>query len=158
MSRFVIATAKATILLGWALTLLLQLLFIPLLAADTVREFPEVGHLRWPGIVGCVAIVMCVQVVMICTWRLLTMVAESRIFDPVALTYVGVMVAACLGASALFAIAYLVLVGAGALGPGVAFLVIAGAGACLGIALVLAVMRSLLTQATHFKQELTEVI
>jgi len=159
MSRVVVRAAKATLVFGCILTLVVQLLFIPLIAAETVRGFPEVAYLRWPGIVGCIAIVICAQVVMVCTWRLLTLVSESSIFAPESLRYVDVMVGASLAASALFAAAFVTLSAANATGgPGVAFLLIAGTGGSLGIALILSVMRSLLTQATSFKHELAEVV
>lgn len=158
MSRFVILSAKFMIVIGFLMTLVTQFLIIPVMAADTVGYAPEVAYLRWPGILGCIAIVVCAQVVLVCTWRLLTMVTTRDIFTPTSLRYVNVMIGAFVVASALFVIANGVLSGAGVLSSGTMLLTVMGAAACLGFALVLWVMRSLLTQAVGFKNDLAEVI
>jgi hypothetical protein len=158
MSRFVIGAAKFMIVLGFLMTLVIQFFVIPVLAADTVRYAPDVAYLRWPGILGCVAIVLCAQVVLVCTWRLLTLVTTRDIFTMTSLRYVNVMIGAFVAASALFVVANGVLSGASALSSGTMLLTVMGAAACLGFALVLWVMRSLLTQAVGFKNDLAEVI
>lgn len=79
------------------LRVLLVLLFVGLLVGQvmsvpgqfaSLADEPDVDHLRWPltaaGILGLLA----VQVVVVCTWRLLSLVRDDRIFSPAAFAWV----------------------------------------------------------------------
>jgi Protein of unknown function (DUF2975) len=54
-------------------------------AARTVRahgqEDPEHAYLRWPATAVTVFWVLCIQVVIVSTWKLLTLVKNDRIFS-----------------------------------------------------------------------------
>ncbi|WP_072314545.1 DUF2975 domain-containing protein [Agrococcus sp. Marseille-P2731] len=158
MQRAAIIGAKVVIVVALLLSLTGQGFFVPLLAAEAVREMPEAAGLRWPGIIGCIAIILCVQVALLVMWRLLSMVARDRIFDARAFGLVGIMIACALAASALFAVALVVLAVASALPPVVAIFLIMGFFGAAGIGLLLVVMRGLLTKATDLEHEMAEVV
>src|SRR4029450_13504369 len=44
------------------------------------EESPEHAHLKWPLLAVSILGLLCAQVVIVCTWRLLTMVEDDRIF------------------------------------------------------------------------------
>src|SRR3712207_7646997 len=60
------------------------------MAADS----PELAHLRWPTLLVAVLGLGCVQVVIVCTWQLLTLVEDDRIFSPASMGWVDAIVAA----------------------------------------------------------------
>ncbi|GEK81575.1 DUF2975 domain-containing protein [Agrococcus baldri] len=158
MQRAAILGAKAVIVVALLLSLLGQLLIVPLLAAEAVREMPAAEGLRWPGIIGCWAIILCVQVALVCMWRLLSMVARDRIFDVRAFRLVDVMTACAIAAAVLFAVAAVILTGAQALPPVVGLFLIMGFFGAAGIALLLLVMRGLLARATGLEADMAEVV
>ncbi len=158
MQRPTILGAKVILALALAISLLTQVLFIPLMAAEAVREFPEVAYLKWPGIIGCVAIVACVQLAMLSVWRLLSMVQASRIFQPSAFGPVNLIIACFLAVAVLCGIAFGILSLARAMPPGVLVLLILGALSGIGLALLMVVMRALLRQASLMEHDLAGVI
>lgn len=158
MQRTATWGAKAVIVVTLLLSLAGQVLFVPLLAAEAVQEVPEAAGLRWPGIIGCVAIILCVQVALLCMWRLLSMVAKDRIFEQRAFRLVDVMIACGAVGAALFAIAAVILIVAQALPPVVALFLIMGFFGAAGVALLLVVMRGLLRTATALGDELAAVV
>ncbi|WP_206447689.1 DUF2975 domain-containing protein [Agrococcus sp. KRD186] len=158
MERAAIIGAKAVIVVALLLSLLGQIVVIPLLAAETVRELPAAEGLRWPGIIGCWAVILCAQVALVCMWRLLSMVARQRIFDRRAFRVVDVMTGSALAAAALFAIAFAVLTIANAMPPVVGLFLIMGFFGAAGIGLLLVVMRGLLAKATALETEMAEVV
>lgn len=158
MQRAAILGAKVVIVVALLLSLVGQVLFVPMLAAEAVREVPEAEGLRWPGIIGCVAIILCAQVALVCMWRLLSMVAKEHIFDRRAFRVVDVMIGCAVAAAVLFAIAFLILTIANAMPPVVAIFLIMGFFGAAGIALLLVVMRGLLQKATALEHEMAAVV
>ena len=57
--------------------------------AFMAQEDPEHAYLRWPATAVTVFWVLCVQVVIVCTWQLLTLVKADRIFTNDALVWVN---------------------------------------------------------------------
>ena len=146
------------VLLGLAFAALVvaQVRVLPATYDDWVRDAPAPAGTGWLLAVA-VLVLLCVQVVIACTWRLLTMVKDDRIFSDDALVWVNVIVGA-------MALAWLLVLGALcwvlALGefPGlsVAMLLMLVAGAVVGLLMV--VMRALLRQATSLRTDLEAVI
>lgn len=108
---------------------------------------------------------VCVQVVLVCVWRLVTMVRRGTVFSHAAFRYVDGVIAAIVAAALVwFAVTALNAPGQRD-DPGVT-LIMAGVGvAILGVALVVYVLRMLLAQAvardveaSRLKAELDEVI
>lgn len=158
MERAAIVGAKGVIVVALLLSLLGQAVIIPLLAAEAVRELPAAEGLRWPGIVGCWAIIVSVQVALVCMWRLLSMVARQRIFDRGAFRLVDVMIGCASAAALLFVAAFVTLTIANAMPPVVALFLMMGCFGAAGIALLLVVMRGLLAKATDLEHEMATVV
>jgi hypothetical protein len=155
------------------LRVLLVLLFAGLVVGQTLsfpgqfahmaQEEPALAHLRWPLTLAAVLGLLAVQVVIVCTWRLLTMVTADRIFSEDAFAWVdGIMWALAAG--------WLVLLGAAAAlvvtlyvtpelrDPGLPMvltgMVVVGA----VVVLLMLVLRALLRQATALRTDLDTVI
>ena len=147
--RFLLGLAFAALLLG-------QVRVLPALRDDWVRRSPELAHPTWL-LPASVLALLCVQVVIACTWHLLTMVEEDRIFSDGSLAWVDAIVAA-------MAAAWVLLLGAsvevvrldGLSGAAVAMLLMLVAGAVVGLLMV--VMRALLRQATTLRTEMEAVV
>ncbi len=158
MSRLLIVTIKVLIVLAVAAVLFFQLVIVPAAASQVSQEMPGVAYLRTAGIVGSIALLACVQVVLVCVWRLVDLASAGRLFDRRAFVWVDGAIAAIWVAVGLVIVGSVALTVIGA-GPPVLFFaapiaVIFGAGA----ALVVGVMRSLLRQAVTLRTELDEVV
>lgn len=157
-------TSRAVVLLR----ILLVLLFVGLLLGQTLsipgqlafmaRESPAFAPLRWPLLVVAVLGLLCGQVVIVCTWRLLSMVMADRIFSEEAFGWVNAILAALTTAWALLAgttvVGSLVLFD----DPGTPLLLIAMVLAGGTVVLLMYVMRALLRQATTLRAEMEGVI
>src|SRR3954453_2124362 len=80
---------KILLVLAFAFLLLMQFLSLPGQISSDVRQAPESANLLWPLLVAEEAWVLCFQIVIVCTWRLLTMVTADRIFSEAALAWVN---------------------------------------------------------------------
>jgi hypothetical protein len=121
------------------------------------EESPDMAYLRWPMTAVSVFLVLCVQVVVVCTWKLLTLVKSDSIFTEASLAWVDVIVWAIAAAWVVFLGVFL-YVGFNADDPGLPlllFLMLMG-GAVLGLLMV--VMRALLRQATTLRTDMDAVI
>lgn len=136
---------------------------VPLLSTDLV----EAGAPDGPRIALLAIVVLgilCVQVVAVCVWRLLTMVRRGTVFSHGAFRYVDIIFGAIAFAAVLvFGIA--VILAPGETAPGIVMLICGAALMTGGVALVVLVMRTLLIQAVardveaaQLRSELDEVI
>jgi hypothetical protein len=158
MQRAAVMGCKAVIVLIGVIAVLGQAVVVPLMAAEAAEAFPEVAYLRIPGIVGCVAVIACVEVALVCVWRLLSMVARESVFSPAAFRPVDVIVGCVLAATVLLVAAFAILAAARALSPGMMIMLVAGAVGGAGLTLLMVVMRGLLRKAAGLEQDLAEVI
>ena len=155
--RRLVVPLQAVLVLLFALLVLLQVFSFPGQFAHVAQEHPDQAHLRWPLTAFVAVEILCVQVVLVCTWRLLTMVREDAIFSSGSLRWVDVIVASLATGWALAAAGSLWAVW-GADDPGtplLLFVVLLVAGV---FGLVVVVMRELLRQATSLRTELESVI
>ncbi|MGX1131325.1 hypothetical protein RKD49_003515 [Streptomyces glaucescens] len=160
MGRLTVLALRAVLvaLLGGAL--FVQVVMVPLLAAD-LRDF----GLRVPLIVIVLLGLVTAEVVLVCVWRLVTMVRRGTVFSHGAFRYVHVVIGAMAAAALLVFALGVVLAPGEAVAPGVVLL-IGGVGlAVLGVALIVLVLRMLLAQAvdrdaeaSRMQAELAEVI
>jgi hypothetical protein len=121
------------------------------------EEEPDLAHLRWPLTALAATLILCLQVVIACTWKLLAMVERDRIFRVDALRFVDVIIGAIAVGWLLFCGVWL-WVGVTADDPGlplVLTLVLLGGGA---FGLLVVVMRSLLQQAIDLRTDMDAVI
>ena len=99
----------------------------------------------------------CVQVVIVCTWKLLTLVEDDRIFSAASMVWVDAIVGAIAAAWLLLLGTFVwSLVSVGLPGPPLVLLLLLVAGAVVGLLVV--VMRALLQQATTLRADLEAVI
>lgn len=158
MQHAAVVGAKAVVLVILVVTLFSQVIIIPGMADEIVFNNPEAAYLKWPGIVGCIAIVACAQVSMACIWRLLSMVTTSSIFQKSAFTVVNVIIATGVALTVLFVTAFVVLSIADAVNPGALIIIVVGAVGGAGLTLLVIVMKGLLRKATQLEQDMAEVV
>lgn len=139
-----------------------QIWAVPGMLPDLTDPSLEQSLVRWAMLAVSVLGLACVQVVVVCTWQLLTMVRTDCIFSARSLPWVNAIVAA-------MAVGWLMLLGAFVSsyyfiidevsddpGPPVLLLVLLLVGAVVGLLMV--VMRALLQQATTLRTDMEAVI
>jgi hypothetical protein len=77
----VVAFLRLLLVSAFAFLVLFQVAILPGTIWYQAREEPDMAHLRWPILVVADLVLLCGQVVIVCTWKLLTMVQENRIFS-----------------------------------------------------------------------------
>lgn len=120
---------------------------------------------RTPVLLIAILGVMTVQVVLVCVWRLVTMVQRETVFSPAAFRYVHLVIGAFVAAALLVLALGVALATGQVVSTGVLALL---GGVCLavfGVALIVLVLRMLLAQAvardveaSQLGAELAEVI
>ncbi|GAA4207718.1 DUF2975 domain-containing protein [Actinocatenispora rupis] len=163
MGRLTVGALRAVLAVVAAGTVFIQASMVWVLVSG---NDPEDGShpltaMRVLTIVGMLS----VQVVLVCVWRLVSMVRRGTVFSPAAFRYVNVVIGAIVAA----ALVWFAVTAVNAPGqrddPGVT-VIMAGVGvAILGVALLVLVLRALLAQAvartveaTELRAELDEVI
>lgn len=153
----VVAVLRVFLALLFGVLVVFQTLSLPGQFAYMARESPEDAHLRWPLTAIAVFVVLCIQVVIVATWKLLTLVNHDRIFTHASLRWVDAIVWAIVAA-------WLVLVGVDvyvafqADDPGVPMLLLLLTTGVTVLGLLMMVMRELLRQATTLRTDMEAVI
>jgi hypothetical protein len=148
---------RVFLVLLFGVLVVFQTLSLPGQFAYMAEQSPELAYLRWPMTAVSVFWVLCVQVVVVSTWRLLTLVKHDRIFSEASLAWVNAIVWAIVAAWVVLLSVFL-YVGFRADDPGLPlllFLMLTGV-AVLGLLMV--VMRALLRQATTLRVDMEAVI
>lgn len=150
-----------------ALRVFLVLLFLVLIPFETLslpgqfahmaQESPQDAYLRWPATAVAVFWVVCVQVVIVCTWQLLNLVKKDRIFTEASLKWVDTIVWAIAAAWAVL-VAVFVYVVLNADDPGLPVLLFLLTVGVTVAGLLMVVMRALLRQATTLRTDMEAVI
>ena len=141
----------------FGILVLLQTFSLPGQFAHMAEESPEFAYLRWPATAVTVFWLLCVQMVIVATWKLLTLVKNDRIFSDAALAWVDAIVWGIV-AGWVVLVGVFLYVGFNAGDPGLPlllFLMVVGV-AVLGLLMV--VMRALLRQATTLRTDMEAVI
>lgn len=148
---------RVLLVLVFAALLAAQVVVLPMMVAEQARALPDLAHLRWPLLVVAVLGLVCVQVVIVATWKLLTLVQEDRIFTEGSLVWVDAIVWAIGVAWVLLlgVLGYVLGTWEGAGLPAL-LLVLLLVGAVLGLLVV--VLRALLRQATTLRSDMEAVI
>jgi len=155
MGNVVVTALRVLIVLGIAGSVFVQVVMGPLLAVDLEDEPAGV---RWPVVVILLLGIVVAQVVMVCVWRLLTLVRQGTVFSAQAFRFVDIVIGAVAAGSALFFALGVVLAPGEDVAPGVALLVGGAGGLVGGVALLVLVLRALLAQAIELRSELDVVI
>jgi hypothetical protein len=141
----------------FGILVLFQTMSLPGQFAYMAKENPDMAYLRWPATAVTVFWVLCVQVVIVCTWKLLTLVKNDRIFTPASLVWVDGIVWA-IGAGWAVLIGVFLYVGFNADDPGLPLLLFLLAVGIAVLGLLMVVLRALLRQATTLRSDMEAVI
>lgn len=150
--RRLVPLLKLFLLALFAALVLLQTMSLPGQFAHMAAESPDLEYLQWPLTAVSVFLVLCVQAVLVCIWKLLSLVSTDRIFTAASMVWVDAIGWAIAIGWSVFLVLFL-FVGFNAHDPGLPLLmfVMLTGGAILG--LLMAVMRTLLEQATRMRAE-----
>jgi hypothetical protein len=152
-----VAALRVFLVLLFGILVVFQTLSLPGQFRYMAQESPNDAHLRWPATAVAVFLVLCVQVVVVCTWQLLTMVKKDRIFTPTAIKWVDAIVWA-IGAAWLVLVGVDVFVAFNADDPGMPMLLLLVTTGVTVLGLLMIVMRALLRQATALRADMESVI
>lgn len=157
-SRLTVDVLRILLVLTLLVTAVLQLAVLPWLSGMFAAELPAEAHMRWPILGLAVAGLLCVEVAIVCTLRLLGVTRRGEVFSRSSLRWVDGIIAAFLAASGV-CVATLVYQSFTVGGPAAWMLMLLlGAITGVGMGLLMGVMRSLLVQATVLRQEMEAVI
>jgi preprotein translocase subunit SecY len=148
---------KVFLAVMFAILLLLQVMSLPGQFAYMAEQSPELAYLRWPLTALSVFWVLCVQVVVVSTWRLLTLVKDDRIFSDASFAWVDAIIGAIAAAWVVLGFASL-YVAVNADDPGFPILVFLVDVCVTVLLLLMLVMRALLRQATALRTDMEAVI
>jgi hypothetical protein len=153
-----ILVLKALIAAMIALLAVCQFGVIPATASGMARAYPEFAWLAVPGIILGALFLLCVEVVLVCVWRLLDLVAADRTFTDRAFVWVDVVLGAVALATVTLAVALGLLSSAHAASPGIAIVCLLGVVVGAGLSLLIVVLRGLLRKASQLEADLSEVV
>jgi hypothetical protein len=158
----VVLPLRILLALVFAALLAAQIWAVPAMLPDIAEPSIEQSFMQWTMWTVSVLALVCVQVVILATWKLLTMVTTDRIFSASAIPWVNAIVRAVaagwlmlLGA---FVCSYYFIIDEVSDDPGLPalLLVLLLVGAVVGLLMV--VMRALLLQATNLRADMEAVI
>ena len=155
--RLAVLPLRFILVLAFAGVTTLQTMSFPGGWAYMASQQPDMAHWRWPLTAYSTFELLCVQVVLVSTWQLLTMVQKDRIFTASAFRWVDAIIVAMGAAWLGLAGAFLVLV-SNADDPGMPFLMLNVLVGLAAVVLLIVVMRALLQQATALRADLDAVI
>lgn len=148
---------RALLVLLFAGLVVAQVAILPPTLASLADDEPDLAFLQWPALAFSVVELICVQVVIVCTWRLLGMVRAGRIFSEAAFVWVNAIVVTMAVAWGLLLAAF-VYVSVLVDGPGLPVLLFGVVLAGGALVLLMIVMRALLRQATTLRSDMDAVI
>ena len=153
----VVAVLKVFLVLLFGILVVFQTVWLPGQFARLAEESADFAGLRWLMTAGSVAGVLCVQVVIVSIWRLLTLVASDRIFSDAALAWVNAIVWA-IGAAWVMLLGVFLTVVIRWPDPGLPLLLFLALVGVAVLGLLMVVMRALLRQATTLRTDMQAVI
>jgi hypothetical protein len=164
MGKVAVLALRVVLAALFAGSLFVQTVMVVLLSRD-LDDVPDLAYGPRPILAIVVLGMLSAEVVLVCVWKLVTMVRRGTVFSPAAFRYVHIVIGAFTAAALLTFALGAVLAPGEAVAPGVVLL-IGGIGlAILGVALVVTVLRMLLAQAVardveaaQMQAELGEVI
>ena len=152
-----VAALRVFLVLLFGILVVFQVMSLPGQFAHMAEESPDMAHLRWPLTAVTVFWVLCAQVVIVSTWKLLTLVRRDRIFTESSLVWVDVIVWA-IGAAWAVLLGVFLWVGFRADDPGLPLLLFLMLTGVTVLGLLMVVMRALLRQATTLRTDMEAVI
>lgn len=157
VDRRLITAVRVFLVALFVILVVFQFLSMPGQFRHMAEESPDLAHLRWPLTALAGFWILCAQVVIVCTWKLLDRVRDGAIFRRDALPWVdGIVVAVGAVWLSLGAVAAVVVVDAD--DPGLPFVLLLFLTGVTVVGLLMVVMRGLLRQATELRLDLEAVI
>nr|WP_260149091.1 DUF2975 domain-containing protein [Microbacterium endophyticum] len=153
-----IQATKVLIGLLFSAVVACQLWVVPQIASAFALLTPEFAALETPGLLMVGALLLCVQAVLVCVWRLLSLAAREAIFDDAAFRWVDAIIVSIVVAGILIISGMILIERAQAGSPFIALVGVIALIVVVGLALVVGVMRRLLRQATQLRREMAEVV
>ncbi|HEX5740098.1 MAG TPA: DUF2975 domain-containing protein [Pilimelia sp.] len=153
----VVTPLRIFLVLLFGILVVFQTLSLPGQFAHMARESPDMAYLRWPATAVTVFWVLCIQVVIVCTWKLLGLVTSDRIFTDASMGWVNAIVRA-IAAAWVVLLGVFLYVGFRADDPGLPLLLFLMLVGVAVVGLLMVVMRALLRQATALRTDLEAVI
>jgi len=150
-----VAALRVFLVVLFGILVVFQTLSLPGQFAHMAKESP--ADLRWPATAVTVFWVLCVQVVIVSTWKVLTLVKNDRIFSDASLAWVNVIVWAIL-AGWVVLVGVFLYVGFNASDPGLPLLLFLTLTGSTVLGLLMVVMRALLRRATTLQTDMQAVI
>lgn len=158
MGRFAVQALRVVLALLAAGSLFVQLVMLPAIAVNESNTRPEQGVMTWALTVVLMLWVACAQVILVCVWKLLTMVRAGTVFSPGAFRWVHIIIGALVAAAILVGTLAGMIAPGDEAPPGMVLLLGGAMVGLLGVALIVLVLRMLLAQAAGMRAELDEVI
>lgn len=165
MGKVAVLALRGVIVLLLAGSLFVQGVMVPLLGVDLDEAGGDLSSVQIPVVAIVILGFVTAQVVLVCVWRLLTMVRRGTVFSHGAFRYVDIIIGAVVAAAVLIFALAVTLAPGEAVAPGVVLLICGLSVTAAGVALLVFVMRSLLAQAVareveahDLRAELDEVI
>ncbi len=152
-----VAALRVFLVLLFAILVVFQTLSLPGQFRHMAQESPEDAALRWPMTAVAVFMVLCVEVVVVATWKLLTLVKKDRIFSESSFVWVNAIVWS-IGAAWVVLLGVFIYVGVNADDPGMPMLLLLMLTGLTVLGLLMVVMRALLRKATTLRTDMEAVI
>lgn len=157
IEKLAVVALRVFLVVLFAVLILFQVMSLPGQFAHMAKEDPDMAYLRWPLTVITIFWVLCIQVVVVSTWKLLTLVEKDRIFSKASLVWVDVILGAIVAAWAVLGGVSL-YVAFKADDPGLPLLIFLFDVIVTVAALLMVVMRALLRRATELRTDMDAVI
>ena len=153
----VVSLLRVFLVVLFAVLVMLQTFSLPGQIRYMAQQSPEDAYLRWPLTALAVFWVLCIQVVVVATWQLLTLVKRDRIFSDASFGWVNAILGA-IAAAWVVLVAVFLYVGFRATDPGLPLLLFLLSVGVAVLGLLMVVMRALLRQATTLRTDMEAVI
>ncbi|CAN7313473.1 DUF2975 domain-containing protein [Microbacterium sp. LjRoot45] len=158
MNRATTLTLRTLLAITLVLLVVAQVVALPTTASTWATLYPELAWLRAPGLVIAIAFIVCVQIVLVCLWRMLTLIDADDPFSARALRFITIIIAAIVAADLLLVVAVALLTAGNAANPSILLLGCFGIVVGAALALLVAVLRALLRKALELQHDLSEVV
>lgn len=152
-----VAALRVFLVLLFGVLVLFEVMSLPGQFRYMAQQDPEHAYLRWPATAITVFWVLCIQVVIVCTWQLLTLVKNDRIFSDASMAWVNAIVWA-IAAAWVVLVGVFLYIGINASDPGLPLLLFLMLVGVTVLGLLMIVMRALLRQATTLRTDMEAVI
>ena len=152
----VVSLLRVFLVILFAVLVMLQTFSLPGQIRYMAQQSPEDAYLRWPLTAVAVFWVLCIQVVVVATWQLLTLVKRDRIFSDASFGWVNAILGA-IAAAWVVLVAVFLYVGFRATDPGLPLLLFLLSVGVAVLGLLMVVMRALLRQATTLRTDMEAV-